>query len=122
MDHVTRVLDEIGAAEIPHLVVLNKIDRAELHMTPERASGRAAAISALTGAGVDALLRVIDEVLPFDPVMRARFRFPAGGGRQLDLLHRYGRVLDTRYEGEFCEVDAETPESLLRRLAEWAIS
>ncbi|MFB3828705.1 MAG: GTPase HflX [Bryobacteraceae bacterium] len=121
-EHVSRVLDEIGAAEIPCLFVLNKIDRPELHLTPERAPGRAAPISALTGQGVEALLRVIDEVLPFDPVGRARFRFPAGGGPQLDLLHRFGRVLETRYEAEACEVEAEAPESLLRRLSAWTIS
>jgi len=32
------------------------------------------------------------------------------------LLHQFGRVLATRYDGEYCEIDAEVPESLERRL------
>jgi len=33
------------------------------------------------------------------------------------LLHEFGQVLETRYDGEYCEIEAEIPESLQRRLA-----
>jgi GTP-binding protein HflX len=46
-----------------------------------------------------------------------RFRFPAGEGSSLHLLHEFGRVIETRYAGEYCEVEADVPESLKRRLA-----
>ncbi len=75
------------------------------------------AISALTGAGIDALLTKIDEVLPFDLLSRVQFRFPVGDGAGLSLLHEMGRVLDVRYDEKFCDVDAEVPESLRQRLA-----
>jgi GTP-binding protein HflX len=71
----------------------------------------------MTGAGIDELLRVIDEALPLDPVVRASFRLPLGDGATLALLHQFGRVLDTSYGTEWCEVEAEIPESLKRRLA-----
>jgi GTP-binding protein HflX len=134
--HVGKVLAEIGAAEIPQILVMNKVDRlpageveaggeggaetvarrllAGAGMTAET---RAVGISALTGAGMDRLLRIIDETLPLDPVVRARFRLPLGDGATLALLHEYGRVLETRYGEEWCEVESEIPESLKRRLA-----
>jgi len=35
----------------------------------------------------------------------------------LALLHEFGRVLSTRYTGEGCEIEADIPQSLERRLA-----
>jgi hypothetical protein len=33
------------------------------------------------------------------------------------MLHEFGIVLSTRYTGEGCEIEAEIPQSLERRLA-----
>lgn len=127
--HVRKVLAEIGAAEIPQLLVINKIDRlpegaSDLDAIRRRLLGepggaphaRAVAVSALSGAGIDQLLAEIDEVLPFDPIVRTTLRLPASDGATLSLLHACGRVLATRYDQEYCEVEAEIPESLSRRL------
>jgi GTP-binding protein HflX len=114
--HVLKVLAEIGAAEIPQLLIMNKTDR-----LPGEAAGhantRGVAISALTGAGIDKLLAAIDEALPLDPIVRATFRLSAGDGASMALLHEFGQVIETRYDGEYCELEAEIPESLQRRLA-----
>jgi len=130
-EHVAKVLGEIGAGEIPQILVLNKIDRLpshegqpdaeSLHRRLLREAGghaetRAVAVSALTGAGMERLLAAIDEVLPLDPIVRETFQLRAGDGAKLAMLHEFGRVLATRYCGEDCEVDAEVPESLKRRL------
>ena len=127
-EHVRKVLAEIGAAEIPQILVLNKIDRAapgsglsesglsEAGGRPDMRDIRAVSISALTGEGTDQLLAAIDEVLPLDPIVRKTFRLAAGDGATLALLHEFGRVLGTRYLGEDCEVEADVPESLTRRL------
>ena len=94
VQHVTRVLGEIGAERIPQLLVLNKIDRPERHLDAARAGGPSVAISALTGQGVPELLAAIDEVLPFDPVTRARFRFPlAEGAHAFDVARFRARAL-----------------------------
>jgi GTP-binding protein HflX len=124
--HVCKVLAEIGAAEIPQILVLNKIDVAAPGGLLSEAGGhpdkhdqrdtRAVSISALTGEGTDQLLAAIDEVLPLDPIVRKTFRLAAGDGATLALLHEFGRVLGTRYFGEDCEVEADVPESLKRRL------
>jgi GTP-binding protein HflX len=133
--HVEKVLAEIGAAEIPRILVMNKMDRLPAGEVGAGGEGgeetvarrllagaglttdtRAVAISALTGEGIPRLLRVIDEALPLDPVVHASFRLPLGDGATLALLHEFGRVLEKRYTEEWCEVEAEVPESLSRRL------
>ena len=131
--HVRRLLAEIGAGDIPQLLVLNKIDRLENGMDAgfdPAAWGRrlgnehggalpAVGISALTGDGLDRLVAAIDEVLPLDPILRAIYRFPAADGATLALLHTFGKVLEVRYEGADCVADVEAPESLGRRVAQY---
>jgi GTP-binding protein HflX len=126
---VQQVLSEIGAAEIPQLLVLNKMDclpggaaeaeslgRRLLGESDEKAAIRAIAISGLSGEGVDRLLAAIDEALPLDPIVTATFHLSAGDGATLAMLHELGRVLEVKYDGESCEVRAEVPESVKRRL------
>jgi GTP-binding protein HflX len=129
--HVLQVLAEIDAAQIPQILVMNKMDRVQegatadseaverrlLSGSPGRANARAVAISALTGQGIDRLLQAIDEVLPLDPIVHTTLHVPAGDGATLAMLHEFGRVLSTRYTGEACEIEAEIPQSLERRLA-----
>jgi GTP-binding protein HflX len=126
--HVLQVLSEIGAAHTPQLLIMNKIDRlppgeANIDNLKSRLLGeaelrtRAAGISALTGEGVDGLLRLIDEVLPFDLLVRATFRISAGDGASIHLLHEFGRVISTQYEDDDCLIDAEVSQSLKERLA-----
>jgi GTP-binding protein HflX len=127
--HVTSVLAEIGASAIPHILVINKLDRLSpddgdietmrrrlMSSAGSHPETHAVAISALSGEGIDRLLELVDTVLPMDPVVHATLRLPAGDGATLALLHEFGRVLSSRYEGDFCEVEAEIPESLKRRL------
>lgn len=134
-NHVFKVLHEIGAAGLPQLLVLNKIDQLpgtgiDTETVRQRLLGdagpekpvRAVAISALQGLGIDGLLAAMDEVLPFDPLIRASFRFPLEAGAMISLLHDYGRVLATRYENSYCEMEAEVSESLMRRLAAYSIN
>jgi GTP-binding protein HflX len=64
MAEVDRVLAEIGAAEVPRLLVFNKIDRLERSAAAERAACgtiRAVFLSAATGDGVDFLREAIAE-------------------------------------------------------------
>ena len=138
--HVLQVLTEIDAAEIPQILVMNKVDRVEGaaadteavsrrllsgspghatsgHTTPGHTSARAVAISAFTGEGIDRLLQAIDEVLPLDPIVHTTLHLPPGDGATLAMLHEFGRVLSTRYTEEGSEIEVEIPQSLERRLA-----
>ncbi len=136
--HVLATLNEIGAAETPQILVLNKIDRLPVDLNqgdpdcaslarrilsdPEHQPAGAVAISAVTGQGFEALLKKIDETLPLDRVSECRFRFPIGEGRPLHLLHEHARVTATRYTGETCEVEATVSESLKRRLKKYLVT
>jgi GTP-binding protein HflX len=71
IESVNRVLEEIGADQVPQLIVLNQIDRVP-GMAPEvvrDSSGKILNIkvSAFTGAGIDALREVLAEVARDDP-------------------------------------------------------
>jgi len=114
--HVLEVLAEIGAAQIPRLLIMNKMDRLPGEARRAHSNTRGVPISALTGDGIDQLLAAIDEALPLDPIVRATFRLSAGDGASMALLHEFGQVLRTRYDGEYCELETEIPESLQRRL------
>ncbi len=133
--HVFRVLDEIEAAGIPQILVLNKVDMlpegadtealerrmlAGMRRPDEREEAvcaRAVSVSARSGAGVERLLAAVDRMLPVDPVVRSSFRFPPGAGGEIHLLHERARILDRKYAGEDCIVEAEAPESVRRRLS-----
>ncbi len=116
--HVLKVLAEIGAGETPQVLVLNKIDLPPGSPVLEAARGAPAVhISARTGEGVAQLLRTVDDVLPFDPVSSAVFRIPQSEGARISMLHELGRVKRTRYEADYCEIEAEVPESLKRRFS-----
>ena len=129
---VYEVLAEIGARDTPQILVLNKMDlmpegdfdvetaaQRILSDSDHQGPARAIGVSARSGEGLDRLLALVDRTLSLDPVALARFRFPASEGAALHLLHERARVLTTRYDGEVCEVEAEAPESVRRRLKDY---
>jgi GTP-binding protein HflX len=130
--HVLATLNEIGAGETPQILVLNKIDLVpgepdtsalarRILGDPEKLPGGAVAVSAATGKGFQDLLRKIDQTLSLDPLEECAFRFPVGDGGPMHLLHEHARVLSTRYDNDYCYVDAVVPASILRRLKNFAV-
>jgi GTPase len=117
---VEKVLHDLGVADRPRLRVLNKIDRltpAEIEaLQVPRESGDTAMVSALTGAGLEQLLQKIDERLPVDPIVRLRFRLALSDGRSLALVHGLGHVLNSQVEDSHMLLEADLPESIIRRL------
>ncbi len=134
--HVLKVLGEIGAESTPQILVLNKSDRLDeadrtqdlptlthrlLGETARQNSTAAVLMSGQSGAGLDQLLALVDQHLVQDPVVRQRFRLPLGEGRALHLLHDRAAIISKHYEEHFCEVVADTPQSIRDRLAEFAV-
>ena len=132
--HVLKVLAEIGADQTKQILVLNKMDQAVqpgedtaslaqriLGEVPGPVGLEAIAVSARTGAGFERLLTAIDHGLSMDPVALARFRIPAGEGLSIHLLHERAKVLASRYQDDWCEIEAEAPESVRRQLTRYVV-
>jgi GTP-binding protein HflX len=132
--HVMKVLAEIHAETRPQILVLNKCDAlpagaetGDLEAITHRLLGetarlnqtKAALVSGKSGAGMPRLLELIDSELVLDPVSRQRFCLPVSEGRALHLLHERAAVVSQEYEGDFCNVVADTPESIRKRLAQF---
>jgi GTP-binding protein HflX len=141
--HVLEVLAEIGAGETPQLLVLNKADRLAPesrgdvsvlaqrilgHSHPRTPDGeleqplRAALVSAKSGEGRESLLSLIDAALPFDTVRIERFLIPLAAGGAIALLHSSARVIREDYNESSCEIEAEVPESIRRRLDRYVVA
>ena len=130
--HVLATLQEIGAAETPQILVLNKVDliadpdtsslARRILADPERQPAGAVGISAFTGEGFDRLLAKIDETLALDPVAPAVFRFPLSEGAPLHLLHEHAHVTSKTYDEDGCVVEAVVPASIRRRLAGYVVA
>jgi len=116
---VASVLREIGAAERPQLLVLNKIDRAPQTRPAALAGTRpdAIAVSAQTGQGVGDLLAAVAARLELQP-RRVRLRFAAGDRRGIAGVYAAGRVLGHVDDGRSVELEAELPDRLVARYRE----
>jgi GTP-binding protein HflX len=128
--HVMATLAEIGAETTPQILVLNKVDAIPGETNPSALARRilsdpahqpagACAISARTGEGVEDLLAKIDQTLELDRVAPAVFRIPAAEGAAIHLLHERAKVLKIRYVRDKCIIEAEVPESVRRKLADY---
>jgi GTPase len=122
-EEVHKILAELGVADRPILRVLNKVDRLtdeERKNLKAGANGKSnegpVLVSALTGEGIEELLRRIDVALPTDPLVSLSLRLPLAQGRTLALIHALGRVLRSEVEDEDMLLDAEVPVSIARRL------
>ena len=114
---VDKVLAQLAMSDHPRIHIFNKIDRLDLETRKAMsASNGNVFVSALEGMGLDQLLCRIDEMMTVDPVRRLRFSVPLTEGRKLALVHGLGRVLHSELHDSKMVIDAELPESLVRRL------
>ncbi len=121
MDAVRAVLAEIGAEDVPELVVLNKADVAgdEGARLLDRQPGSVLA-SAVTGEGIEGLLaalstrlralaRVVELVVPYDR------------GDVVAAVHRQGEVLTEQHEAEATRMWARLRQPEVDRFAPFLV-
>jgi GTP-binding protein HflX len=116
IEAVRRVLGEIGAANMPEVLVLNKIDRMR-GSERARLAGRfpgSVAVSALTGEGVLGVREVVAAALPNPPV-EIEALIPWSRGDLVAMLYRDAEVLKADAEPDGTRVRARVG---LRELAE----
>ena len=101
MAAVRSVLGEVGAADVPELLVLNKAD-----LLDEVSRARLARLfpgvpmlSAATGEGVDELLAAIATRLPH-PEVELTALVPYDRGDLVDRAHREGELLEVAHDAE----------------------
>ena len=93
---VAAVLREIGAEDKRVIVAYNKVDKlGEGAGAPSEGVG----VSALTGQGVDDLLRAVERLLKSE-WESLRVKVPAGDGKRLAWLYAHGEVVDSKLDGE----------------------
>src|SRR5436190_1102548 len=113
MSAVREVLAEIGAADVPEIVVINKADTAD----PVEVKGLQAkerdcvVVSALTGSGIDDLLATVDARLPRRD-REVSVLVPYGWGDLAARAHQEGEVLAVRHAAEGSELTARGPAGL----------
>jgi GTPase len=95
---VRDVIGDVGARDVPEIVVFNKSDLVSMGETLQLRGLQPDAIfvSAKTGEGIDLLMARIDELLP-QPRVKMSLRIPFDRGDVVGTLHDLGTVEEVTY-------------------------
>jgi len=114
---VRNVIGEVGASDIPELVVFNKIDLADetQRMALRGMEPNSVEVSARTGEGIDELLEVIAKRLP-EPDVLTESLIPYDRGDLVSKLHLSGRIIEMDYRENGTYVKAYAKAELANEL------
>ena len=114
---VREVLDEVGAADIPELIVVNKCDIADPEVLSEirRNHRHVVAVSALTGEGIDDLVRAIEEDLP-RPAIEVDILIGYDRADLVAQVHRDAEIIELAHEDTGTRVHARVDPQLAQQL------
>ena len=117
---VRRVLEEVGASEIPMIDVYNKVDTisADERRRLRNADPASALISARTGEGFDELLQMVASRLALD-TRRITITFDSGkefDRQQIARLYRVARVVSHVATNGRVVIEADVPRRFIERL------
>ncbi|HEY6394122.1 MAG TPA: GTPase HflX [Candidatus Binataceae bacterium] len=118
MEVVDRVLDEIGAREIPRLIALNKTD---LMTHPPRVGGDTIYISAITGEGLDNLRGAIAKHFR-GTREEVSVTIAAGRGDLVAMARRDGEILSEEYRDGVVSMRARVSPPVAGRLRKAAVA
>jgi GTP-binding protein HflX len=118
---VRDVIGEVGARDIPELVVFNKADliSPEERLVLRGLEPNAVFASARTGEGVPEVLDAIARMLP-DPAVEVDLLVPYDRGDVVSTLHETGRVLSVAYVGDGTRIRALASPEQAAQLVEFA--
>jgi GTP-binding protein HflX len=114
---VREVFGEIGANQVPELLVVNKIDAADPLVLNRlrRSVSTAVFVSAATGEGLDELLDIVGERVP-RPEVELQVLVPYDRGELVAKVHEIGEVLDIEHRGEGTYLHARVGPALAAEL------
>ena len=120
---VEKVLKELEVEAKPRLRVMNKVDL--LPPAPRdalRDDASTVHVSAAKGMGIGTLLDRVDQFLEQDRPSRVHLRVPQAEGKTLAMLESRARIYSRQYQDGMVELELEAPESVVRRVREFAVS
>ncbi|MPY59354.1 GTPase HflX [Streptomyces spongiae] len=118
---VREVIRDVGATDVPEIVVINKADAAD-PLTLQRLmriEKRAIAVSARSGQGIEELLALIDNELP-RPSVEIEALVPYTLGKLIARAHTEGEVISEEHTPEGTLLKARVHEELAAELAPYA--
>jgi len=121
IDAVRSVLRQLGAGELPELLVANKLDVADPEALVALKGLGAVPASAVTGEGVDGFLETLaDRLRALNAVVE--LSVPYERGDVMAALHREGEVLVEVHDEQATRVRARLPKGGLARFREFMAS
>jgi len=114
---VREVFGEIGALQVPEIIVINKADAADPLVVKQLLAREphAVVVSAHTGEGIDELLLAVEADLP-RPAERVDVVLPYARGDLLNQVHTHGEIESLSHEADGTHVVARVPEDLAHAL------
>lgn len=113
-------LKELGADDIPRILVLNKADRIfENGNFPEAGEGKVY-LSAADGRGIPALIEMIQNEV-YGGNVTADFLIPYADGKAVHELNENASVLSLSYEAEGVKLRADCPQYLFGKYEKYTV-
>ncbi|HEY9309038.1 MAG TPA: GTPase HflX [Microbacterium sp.] len=119
---VRDVIGDVGARDIPELIVFNKADLVDgdTRLLLRGLEPKAIFASSRTGEGIDELRTAIEEALPL-PAVEVRALVPYDRGDLVSAIHEQGMILSQEHEEGGTAVHARVGEHLAARLAPFEV-
>jgi GTPase len=119
---VREVLAEIGATQVPELVVINKADAADPLVLARlrREEPHSVVVSAKTGEGIDEALAVVEGELP-RPGVEFKALLPYERGDLINRLHQQGEIDSMEHTADGTIVAGRANQDLAGELASYAV-
>ena len=120
---VRQVLADVGAYQVPELVVVNKTDVADSELVDEllRRETGALAVSARDGSGVDQLVAALADRLP-RPQVELEVLVPFSRGDLVSRVHADGDVLEQEHTAAGTRLRARVRSPLAGELAAYLVA
>ena len=114
---VREVVADIGAADIPEIIAINKVDAADpaIIMQILRTEKNSYAFSARTGFGMEGLLLAIEKSLPI-LMVEVDVIVPYGRGDLISAIHQRGEIITEEYVPEGTAIHARVDASLAQQI------
>ncbi|MEU4453149.1 GTPase HflX [Nocardioides sp. NPDC023903] len=118
---VREVFAEIGASEVPELVVINKADISDPLVIARllRAEPHSVAVSAKTGEGIDAAIKAVETDLP-RPGVEFSALVPYERGDLVNRIHQHGEIDHLEHTAEGTVVKGRANADLAGELAAYS--